>query len=71
MADKTLVAILDVSFLVKQLSYLTLQTCNRSTKLVLWYILTTFPHKRGFFALSVDVFKKIHKKLKSGNVYEM
>ena len=33
--------------------------------------MTTFPHKRGSFALSVDVFKKIHQKLKSPNVYEM
>ena len=40
-------------------------------KLVLWYILTTFPHKRGSFALPVDVFKKIHQKLMSLNVYEM
>ena len=41
------------------------------SKLVLWYILTTFPHKRVSFALSVDVFKNIHQKLKSLNVYEM
>ena len=40
-------------------------------KLVLWYILTTFPQKRGFFALSFDVFKKIYQKLKFPNAYEM
>ena len=40
-------------------------------KLVLWYILTTFSYKHGSFALSVDVFKNIHQKLKSVNVYEM
>ena len=40
-------------------------------KLVLWYILTTFPHKHGYFALSVDVFKNIHQKLKSVNVHEV
>ena len=39
--------------------------------LVLWYILSIFPHKRGFLALSVDVFKKNHLKMKSLNVYEM
>ena len=36
-------------------------------KLVLWYILTTFAHKHGSFALSVDVFKNIDQKLKSVN----
>ena len=40
-------------------------------KFVLQYILTTSPHKRGSFALSVDVFKNIHQKMKSLNVYEM
>ena len=48
MADQKLVAIHHVSFLVEQLSYLTEQTSNCKTKCVLWYILTTFPHKRGF-----------------------
>ena len=57
MANQNLIAMHDVSFLVVQL--------------VLWYILTIFSHKRGSFALSVDVFKKIHQKLKSPNGYEM
>ena len=57
MADQKLVAMHDVSFLVEQLSNLTYQTCNFKTKLALLCILTTFPHKHGSFALSVDVFK--------------
>ena len=69
MTDQKLIAIHGVSFLVVHLSYLSYQTCNCLKKLVLWYILTTFPHKRGSFALSVDVFKYIHQNLKSPNVY--
>ena len=71
MADQKLVAIHDVSLLVEQLFYLTKQTCNCLTKSVLCYFLTTFPHKHGSLELSVDVFKKIHQKLKSLIVYEM
>ena len=71
MADQNLVAIHDVSFLVEQLSYLTKQTRNCWTKFVFWYILTTFRQKHGSFALSVNVFKNIHQKLKSPYVYEM
>ena len=71
MTDQYLVAIYRVKFLVEQLSYVIQQTCNCLTKLVLCYILSTFPHKRGYFALSVDVFKKICQKLKSPNVYGM
>ena len=71
MADQNLVAIHHVSFLVVELSYLTKQTCSCQTKLVLRCILTTFPHKHGSFALTADVFKKIHLKLKSPNIYEM
>ena len=71
MADQKLVAMHHVPFIVEQLFYLTSKTCNCSTKLVLWYILTTFPHKHGSFALSVNVFKNIHQKLKSLNVCEI
>ena len=70
-ADQKLVAIHHDSFLVEQLTYLIEQTCNCRTKLFLWYILTTFPHKHVSFALSDDVFKKIYQKLKSLNVHEM
>ena len=59
--NQNLVAIHDVSFLVVQLSYKSYQTCNFETKLVFWYSLTTFPHKRGSFALFDDVFKKINQ----------
>ena len=48
MADQNLVAIHDAR--TNKLAVVT-------SKLVLWYILTTFPHKCGSFALSVDVFK--------------
>ena len=71
MSDQNLVATHDASFLVKQLSYLSKQTCNCLIKFALWYILTTFLHKRSSFALlSVNVFKKIRQKLKSPNAYE-
>ena len=71
MADQKLVAIHHTSFSVEQLFYFAKQTCNCYTKSVLWYILTTFPHKHSFFALSDDVFKNNHQKLKSLNIYEM
>ena len=71
MVDQKLVAIHDALFLVEQLSYLTKQTCNCLAKFVLWYILTTFPHKHGYFGLSVVVFKKIHQKPKFLNVYKI
>ena len=48
MADQNLVAIHDAR---------TNKLAIVGSKLVLWYILTTFPHKGGSFALSVDVFK--------------
>ena len=39
----------------------TIKLASGKLKLILWYILTTFPHKHGCFALSVDVYKKIHQ----------
>ena len=59
-----------VIVLVEKLSYLTQETCIYQKKVVL-YILTTFPHKLGSLAFSVYVFKNIHRKMKSLNVYEM
>ena len=47
------------------------KNCKDHPKLDFWYILTSFPHKRGSFALSVDVFKNIHQNLKFLNVYEI
>ena len=69
MADQKLVVTHDVSFLVEQLFYLTKQTYNCWTKLALQSILTTFPRKHGSFTLSVDVFKKIHQKLNSPQMF--
>ena len=69
MADQHLVAIHHVSFLVEQLSYLTKKTCYTIVKQSLFF--GTFSHNHGSFVLSVDVFKKIHQKLKSLIVYKM
>ena len=71
MVDQKSVDIHHVPFLIEQLSYLIKQSSKCQTELVLWCILTTFRHEHGSFALSVDVFKKIHQKLKSLNLYEM
>ena len=71
MCDQKLVAIHHVSLLMEQLSYLTKQTCNCYIKVSSLVHFDYFPHKHGCFALSVDVFKNIHQKLKSVNVYEM
>ena len=62
MADQKLVAIYHVLFLVEQSSYLIKQTCNCWTKLVLWYILITFPHNHGSMTLFVYVFKEVSKR---------
>ena len=71
MTDRKLVAIHHVLILFEQLFYLTNKLAIVKPQLVLQYILTTFPHKHGSLALSVDVFKKIYQKLMSLNVYEM
>ena len=47
------------------------KNCKDHPKLDFWYILTSFPHKRGSFALSVNVIKNIHQNLKFLNVYEI
>ena len=71
MTDQNLVAVNHVPFLIEQLSYCTEHTCNCQTKSVLWYILTTFPHKHTSLALSVSVFKRNYQKMKSLKVFEM
>ena len=59
MADQKLVAMHHVLILFEQLFYLTY--CNKlaivGPKLVLQYILTSFPHKHSLLALSADVFQ--------------
>ena len=57
-----------VSFLVEQLSYLTLQVLDKVSSLVHFHY---FFHKHGFLVLSVDVSKNIHQKVKSLNDYEI
>ena len=68
MGDQKLVGIHDVSFLVKKiilLDLINLQLLNKVCSLVRFHY---FPPTHGSFALSVDVFKNIHQKLKSLNV---
>ena len=62
--------VLDHISWVDDRSYFLVRSHIKPETLILWYILTTFSHKHGSFALSVDDFKKIHQKLKSLNVYE-
>ena len=71
MAEKNLVATHDALFLVEHYPTRANKLAIVKKRFVVWYFSTSFPHKFRHFALSVDVFKQIHQKLKSPNVYEM